>query len=175
MVRPEEDVRRLIVAAWPRLFRFACGLCGNRADGEDLAQSAVERALLAASRYRTGESMEAWLIHITRNLWRDGMRRRQVRGVVVSDEMVDVERPQAAQAEEHVMAMDALRAFAYLAPAQREVAAMILVEGLSYQEAASALGIPIGTVMSRLARARSALIERPNGHDPEIAPEGSRT
>lgn len=163
MMRPADDVRGLIVAAWPRLFRFACALCGNRADGEDLAQSAVERALRGIASYRTGESMEAWLVHIARNLWRDHLRRKRVRGVAVSETVLDLEWQQAPLAEDRLAAADALQAFALLTAEQREVAALILVQGSSYQEAASALGVPIGTVMSRLARARRALIERLGG------------
>lgn len=159
-MRPADDARALIVAAWPRLFRFACALCGDRTEGEDLAQSAAERALRRLDRFRTGESMEAWLMHIARNLWRDQLRRRRVRGVVVPETALDFEAAQQPLADERLVARDALSAFALLTPEQREVAAMILVQGGGYQETADALGVPIGTVMSRLARARRTLIDR---------------
>jgi len=160
MMRPADDARGLIVAAWPRLFRFACALCGDRADGEDLAQSAVERALRGLARYRTGESMEAWLMHIARNLWRDQLRRRRVRGLAVPEAALDFEVQETPDADDRLVARDALQAFALLTPEQREVAAMILVQGGGYRETADALGVPIGTVMSRLARARRTLIDR---------------
>ena len=141
----------------PRLRRFAHALSGNAADADDLTQATLERALEHRGRFTRDTPLEAWAIRVAKNLWLDQLRRKKVRDVAVDPAMLGA----ASGDDAHVRleAGEALRALGSLPPGQREVAALVLVEGYSYQEAADALQAPIGTIMSRLARARAALAD----------------
>lgn len=146
----------------PRLRRFAIGLSRSREAADDLVQAALERALGGA--VPEGEvRLDAWMFRVLRNLWIDSIRRRQTRGTEI-----DIDAPRLAGLPEidQVAAIerrDLLRRTASalddLPEEQREVVVLVCVEELSYAEAADILGCPIGTVMSRLARARRRLIE----------------
>lgn len=149
----------------PRLTRFARALTRNRADADDLVQDTVEKALKAAARFQPGTRLDSWLFRIARNAWIDEARSRQVRAAVASD--ADPAEAPAAEGEDAMQARLALgavgRAMEELPDEQREVAALILVDGASYREAAEILGVPQGTVTSRLARARAALMQAAYG------------
>jgi RNA polymerase sigma-70 factor, ECF subfamily len=154
-----ERVEDQLVAFLPNLRRFAISLCGARDVADDLVQAACERALANAERFEPGTRFDAWMFRILRNLWIDTMRRRKTAGV-----QEDItERPDIAGAsgEREVEARLTLKSVAEaitdLPDEQREVLLLVCVEELSYREAAHVLGIPIGTVMSRLARARQNL------------------
>lgn len=140
----------------PRLRRFARALTRHREDADDLVQQAVERALLHADQWAPGTRLDSWLYRIMKNAWIDEVRARGRRGAVLLPE----------EAGEHVgvTPMDARndalavqQAMARLNEDQRLVVALVLIEGLPYKEAAAVLDIPIGTLTSRLARAREAL------------------
>ncbi|MBL8770148.1 MAG: RNA polymerase sigma factor [Phenylobacterium sp.] len=150
-----DDIDARIAAVIPRLHRFAWALTGCQADADDLTQAALERALANKPKLAVQRSVEAWIIRVARNLWLDQLRRRRVRDVAVDPSLLASATEDAAHVR--LEAEEALRALRALPPGQREVAALILVEGYSYQEAADALQAPIGTVMSRLSRARAAL------------------
>lgn len=149
----------------PRLTRFARALTRNRADADDLVQDTVEKALKAAARFQPGTRLDSWLFRIARNAWIDEARSRRVRAAVASD--ADPAEAPAAEGEDAMQARLALgavgRAMEELPDEQREVAALILVDGASYREAAEILGVPQGTVTSRLARARAALMQAAYG------------
>ena len=150
---------RQLVALLPRLRRFAYGLTGSIEEGDDLVQTACERALAAADRFERGTRLDSWLYRILQNAWIDGVRRRR-RGAVGLDPRELDAYPggdAAAEAEARLTLMDVRRAVAELAPEQRAVLILVSVEGVAYREAAEILGLPIGTVMSRLGRARLAL------------------
>lgn len=140
----------------PRLRRFARSLAGDPHDADDLVQASVERALARASQWREEQGLDAWLFGIVRNAWIDEARSRQRRWQVFAPpeagEQVGVAPMDAQEA-----AMSVQAAMAQLPEDQRIVVALVLVEGLSYKAAAASLGIPIGTVTSRLARGRDAL------------------
>ncbi len=150
-----------IVALLPRLRRFAHALCRNSADADDLTQAAVERAMRSKSQWVTGTRLDSWLYRIMRNLWIDTVRVRSRRS------KVEAPAEEAEQlGEDPTAAMDAaldlqrmMQAMQRLPDEQREVVALILIEGFGYAETAETLGIPVGTVSSRLARGRTALLE----------------
>ena len=155
-----EAQREALLAALPRLRRFARSLTGNGQDGDDLMQNTVERALQRG--WPKGVEPLAWLFKVCKNLWIDELRSRSVRVKAAQsrelDEEPSVSGEDVVHAELGLRAVE--RALATLAPEQRAVVTLVAVEGLSYREAAEVLDTPIGTVMSRLARARAALVER---------------
>ena len=150
---------RQLVALLPRLRRFAYGLTGSIEEGDDLVQTACERALAAAGRFERGTRLDSWLYRILQNAWIDGVRRRRRGDVGLDPRELDAYPggDAAAEAEARLTLMDVRRAVAELAPEQRAVLILVSVEGVAYREAAEILGLPIGTVMSRLGRARLAL------------------
>lgn len=152
--------RRELVEILPRLRRFALSLAGNAADGDDLLQATVER-LLERGLPDEAELMP-WSIKVCRNIWIDEMRARKVRRRA-GDELAHTESG-IVSGESEMLTELTLRevqgALAALPEEQRAVLELVVVEGHSYREAAEMLDTPIGTVMSRLARARAALVER---------------
>lgn len=152
-----EALRARIVAFLPRLRRFCRGLAGGDSDrGDDLLQAAVERALTRLDQWQPGTSLENWLFRLTTNLHIDLFRSQKTRGVSV--EIQDAyELPGADELErmEFRSELEAVRAaLAAMAPELRQVMTTVVLDGQSYRDAAEMLGIPIGTVMSRLSRAR---------------------
>ena len=152
----DEPLGEQLVALLPRLRRFARALASNVHDADDLVQIAVEHAWSRAHQLRADASPASWMFGILRNAWIDECRSRARRtrlhapaelGETVSD-------PQAGPPEDLWSMQSAL---ARLPEEQREVIALVLVEGLAYREAAQLMNVPIGTVTSRLARARAAL------------------
>ncbi|WP_313738847.1 sigma-70 family RNA polymerase sigma factor [Pseudomonas sp.] len=142
-----------------RLRRFAMGLTRHAASADDLVQATVERALSRRGQQRDPEQLRAWLFTIEYRLFLDGKRRERLHtrwlawfGRSEAEHDGPADEPQAS-----VLAQADLRAFARLPSEQRALLLLVSVEGLSYKEAAQALDIPIGTVMSRLSRARAAL------------------
>lgn len=155
---PDDFADRLI-AFLPNLRRFALSLCRASDTADDLVQLACERAIANASSFEPGTRFDAWMFRILRNLWIDQLRRNKTAG---PQEDIGVHEGRlagdAGTAPEHRLLLgDVWEAIGRLAVEQREVLLLVCVEDVSYREAADILGIPIGTVMSRLARARSNL------------------
>lgn len=143
----------------PRLRRFARSLARDPADADDLVQVALERALARSAQWDPARSLAGWIFGIVRHAWTDELRARQRRGQVLAPESHGEQVGTAPiAAEETRMAVQS--ALAALPEEQRMVVMLVLVEGLSYKEAAEALEVPVGTVTSRLARARQALQAR---------------
>ncbi|HVM38821.1 MAG TPA: RNA polymerase sigma factor [Sphingomicrobium sp.] len=149
-----------LTALLPRLRRFAHGLSRSAADADDLTQMTIERALRSRDQWQPGTRLDSWTYRIMRNLWIDTtrVRGRRDRFEAPPEEAESVgEDPREAIAAsldlKRVMA-----AMARLPDEQREVVALILIEGFGYREAAEMLGLPIGTVSSRLVRGRTALL-----------------
>lgn len=161
---PGETARfkRDLVDCVPRLRRFALSLAGNRHDADDLVQSACERALKNADQFVPGARIDSWMYRIVQNLWIDQRRRTATRGVAVDPEDANLSDGgrSASLPEDRMMLAKAREAMATLPEGQREVLSLIAIEGLSYKETAEVLDLPIGTVMSRLSRAREALMPR---------------
>jgi len=148
-----------LVAALPKLRRFAFGLTGSIDEGDDLVQAACERALARRDQYKPGTRLVSWMYRIVQTVWIDRLRHRR-RGPTVMDPTALADLPggdAAAEMESRLALAEVRRAIAGLPPEQRTVLLLISVEGAAYREAAEILQLPIGTVMSRLARARLAL------------------
>jgi RNA polymerase sigma-70 factor (ECF subfamily) len=155
----EDAVLTEMVALLPRLRRFACGLTGSLADADDLVQGACVKALDRIEQWRPGTRLDSWMFRILQNLWIDQLRERRGREVAMDPEdLAERAVGDAARENEARIALgEVRREVAKLPPEQRAVLMLVSVEGVSYKEAAEILEIPIGTVMSRLARARLAL------------------
>lgn len=153
------DVRFQLVTMLPRLRRFAVSLTGSRERADDLVQATCERALRAADSWTPGSRLDSWLYRIMQNLWIDETRKRKTEGTVEPiDETFDLVGEDGERVVHSRLAAAAVnKALAKLPDDQRSVILLVCVEELSYRDAAEALEIPIGTVMSRLARARKAL------------------
>jgi len=153
--RPEEISER-IVELLPRLRRFARSLSRNQHDADDLVQSVVERAWRHLGQLKPGASLASWMFGIMKNAWIDDRRAKTRRGeVALPEDSGDHPAIPAADANANLWAVS--EAMTKLPDEQRLAVALVLVEGLSYREAAEALDVPIGTLTSRLARGRSAL------------------
>jgi RNA polymerase sigma-70 factor (ECF subfamily) len=146
-----------LIAQLPALRRYATALSGNAALADDLVQDGLERALTRAATLQQPERLGAWLRSIVHNLYLDELRRRRVRGVPV--DMADMANDLAlsTQPANHGGMADLTRAMAALSVEHRQILVLAGVEELSYREIAEELAVPLGTVMSRLARARAAL------------------
>jgi RNA polymerase sigma-70 factor (ECF subfamily) len=142
------------VISWlPQLRRYARALTGDRAWADDLVQDTAERALARWAAFRPNSNLRAWLLTILRHLYIDQLRGR--REIAVDDESAPWRNLEAPHGEvDGLVLRDLQRALYCLPVEQREVLLLVCVEELSYQEASKALGVPIGTVMSRLSRAR---------------------
>lgn len=155
-----DHIQRQIVDLLPRLRRLARVLAREPADADDLVQLAVERALRALGQWRPGTRLDSWMFRIMKNAWIDETRARRRRGAVLADpaegELVGDAGAQTMEAR--LEAAEVERAIARLPSEQRLAVALVLVEGLSYKEAAEVLEVPQGTLTSRLARGRAALL-----------------
>jgi RNA polymerase sigma-70 factor (ECF subfamily) len=155
----KDEIRERMVAVLPRLRRFAYALTGSAEQGDDLVQDACLRALSRIDQWQPGTRLDSWMYRIAQNIWLDRVRANKVRGEVVDVEaaegIVGSDGRDVAESELTLQAVAA--ALARLPVEQRAVVALVCVEGASYKEAAEITGVPIGTVMSRLARARRAL------------------
>lgn len=142
----------------PRLRRFACGLAGSIADGDDLCQMTIERAIARRDQYRDGTRLDSWMYRIMRNLWIDEKRadRRRVQTFVGEEAGASVGMDGAQESSVELTMVD--RALASLPHEQREAVLLVMVEGYAYREAAEIVGCPVGTLNSRLVRGRDALL-----------------
>jgi RNA polymerase sigma factor (sigma-70 family) len=156
MADSSQDVRDAIAALLPRLRRFGRSLARHREDADDLVQIAVERALLRIDQWQAGTRLDSWMFRIMQNAWIDETRARERRGqTFVAEE--EGEQVGVSSTDAQIDAIAVRRAVAQLSDDQRAVVGLVLIEGLPYKEAADVLGVPIGTLTSRLARAREAL------------------
>jgi RNA polymerase sigma-70 factor (ECF subfamily) len=151
-----DQVRPWIIALLPRLRRFARTIARNPDDADDLVQLSVERALQRYRQWRPESKFESWMFGIVRNAWIDEVRARQRRNRVLAPEE-EGERVGGGIGEGQADILSVHQAMAEFPEEQRMAIALVLIEGLSYKEAAEALDIPIGTLTSRLARGREAL------------------
>ena len=151
-----EQVRQQIVALLPRLRRFGRAMTHHAADADDLVQISIERALLRFEQWRPDAKFESWMFGIMRNAWIDEVRARGRRGQVLAPEEAGLNVGDNAN-EAQLRLLSVQKAMATLPDEQRLAVALVLIEGLSYKEAAEALDVPIGTLTSRLARGREAL------------------
>ena len=153
---PFDEVRTQLGEMLPRLRRFARVITRNVADADDLVQTAVEKALVHAEQWRPESRLDSWMFGIMKNAWIDEIRARRRRGRFHAPEEAG-EHVGDASAEARDTALSVQAAMQRLPDEQRFAVGLVLVEGLSYKEAAEVLGVPIGTLTSRLARGREAL------------------
>lgn len=152
------DIRRDLVGLLPRLRRFALTLTRNGSDADDLVQEACARAILKSALWDGQGRIESWLYTLMRNIWVDELRKRRVRcgsGTVDAGEAATLTIDPAG--EKSVYARQLQRMILSMPEGLSAVFVLVNVEGHSYKEAAAILGIPIGTVMSRLSTARLKL------------------
>jgi RNA polymerase sigma-70 factor, ECF subfamily len=164
-----DELRSRMVELLPRLRRFAVALTGDLDQGDDLVQETCMRALSRVDQWQPGTRLDSWMYRIAQNLWLDRMRAKKVRGVQVDVEAAEtLAGPNGRSVVENRLTLDAVgAAMAYLPEEQRVLISLVCIDGLSYKEAAEVTQTPIGTVMSRLARARRELHARLEGHTRE--------
>ena len=148
--------RAELAALLPRLRRFGRVITRHVADADDLVQVAVEKALTHAGQWRPGSRMDSWMFGIMKNAWIDELRARRRRDRVHAPEEAGATVGDSSAAARDI-ALSVEAAMEQLPEEQRMAIALVLVEGLSYKDAAAALDIPIGTLTSRLARGRETL------------------
>lgn len=159
MSEVEEQLRKGIAQLLPRLRRFGLALTGSREDADDVVQGAIASALGRAGQWSPTERLDGWLFTIMQGLWRDEVRRRKTSGMKSAATLVGAEKSvDGRRVAETLLMLNQTRArFARLPDEQRMALALVVIEGLSYRDAAEQLDIPVGTLMSRLSRAREAL------------------
>ena len=159
-----------LISILPRLRRFALGLTRNGAHADDLVQSACEKAITRIDQWEPGTRLDSWMFRIIQTTHIDTLRSQKRRDnyleVIEKQDVAFFDGERAAEAS---MTLDTVRQAIYkLSDEQRAVIMLVSVEGLSYKEAADALDIPMGTLTSRLVRARTALarmMDDVNGND----------
>ncbi|MEP6876969.1 MAG: sigma-70 family RNA polymerase sigma factor, partial [Burkholderiales bacterium] len=139
----------------PRLRRYARALAGNRDDADDLVQDTLERAWARSALWRGVADARGWLFSIMHNLHVDGVRRPRVATQTIDDDTPEV--AMAPTQGERLAMLDLQAALDLLPVEQKEIVLLVALEDMAYAEIAKTLGIPIGTVMSRLSRGRERL------------------
>ena len=148
-----EEAKRLVDLI-PRLRRYARALVGDRSTADDLVQDTLERAWAKLHLYRRGTDLRAWLFTVMHNVHVNRVRATRLTDTL-EDEMPELaQRPAQGDA---LLVRDLDRAITRLPDEQRAVLLLVTLEEMSYEQVARTLGIPIGTVMSRLSRAREKL------------------
>ena len=155
----DDRIRAQMVALLPRLQRFAMVLTGSRADADDLVQATCERAIARLDDWLRGTALDSWMFKIAHNLHRNQRRDQanRLRLVAEHGQTLDHLEDGARRAEAWTELQEVRAKLLALPEEQRIAVTLIAIEGFSYQEAAALLEVPVGTVTSRLARARDAL------------------
>jgi len=160
-----DDLPHLLPRLRPKLWTFALRLCSDRHDAEDLLQRTCLRALERPHQLRPNTTPLSWMFSIMHTTWINELRARKIRSRcrvewndVLLDTVADAVTPTP---EQNMITGQIIEAVGRLSEAQRIVMILIAFEGLSYNDAAETLGVPIGTVMSRLSRARQTLASTP--------------
>lgn len=167
------SLERFVVEYGDRAYGFAFGLCGNEADARDIVQESFLRLFAKADMYDESQPLETWFLSILKNLYRDGLRRWERRsrisldapvgdeGLTVADSLADArEEALLDRLEREESSARVRRALEALTPDARAVLALVDMENVGYEDAAETLGVPLGTLRSRLNRARAALRKR---------------
>lgn len=153
-----ETVKTGIGELYPRLWRYCLVLSGNRTNADDLAQAACLRALEKANLFEIGTHLDRWLFRLTQRLWIDEQRKQVVRtgaGLVAVEDANLVD--SSLDPERAILLAEIVTSVMKLPEAQRTAVVLVYIEGYSYRDAATILDVPVGTIMSRLAAARSKL------------------
>ncbi|MGH7121724.1 MAG: RNA polymerase sigma factor [Acetobacteraceae bacterium] len=155
----ESEFRRRLVTLLPRLMRFALALTRSRPDAEDLTQATCERALARMEQWEVDTKFDSWMFRIMHTIWLNNLRSRNVRARHHAALAAAEAAPAVPAAEGRLMLAKVAEKVLDLPAEQRLVLMLVTVEGFSYREAAAIADVPIGTVMSRLARARLGLMK----------------
>lgn len=152
-----------IVGQLGSLRRYARSLTRDSADAEDLVHDALVRAYERRGTFRSGGNLRAWLFSIVHNVFIDRMRSRRSEAIRMEQagQLADTSTP--APQDHSVRLAEVREAFLALPDEQRSALHLVAIEGLSYQQAADVCGVPLGTLMSRIGRARAALREMEEG------------
>jgi RNA polymerase sigma-70 factor, ECF subfamily len=147
-----------LIAVLPRLRRFAAGLTRSATEADDLVQAACERALAREHQFQEGTRFDSWMFRIVQTIWIDQLRARETRKEDgdIAEERLGSDEP-VRRVEARLALSEVRQAVSQLPPEQRITLMLVTVDGLSYKQAADVTGVPVGTIMSRLARARTAL------------------
>jgi len=164
-VHAEDGLAGAIAAESPRLRRHALHLLYNRADADDLVQDCLEAALRNKGALQDRAKLRGWLLSILHNLFRMQLRSDSQRARALQVMEITGSLAASAPSRDHLRARDFACAMGRLSVEHREILLMLNVEGCGYQEAARTLDVPVGTVMSRLARARRRLRALLEGND----------
>ncbi|WP_243372992.1 RNA polymerase sigma factor [Microvirga solisilvae] len=152
-----DEIASLLEPQLPGLRRYAWALLRDDEGADDLVQDTLERAIRHWAQRRRDGDLKAWLFAIQRNLFLDVVRRRKSHGIQVGVEALEEVSASADNPESQVGMRDILTGLDTLSEEQRSVLLLVGVEDLSYEQAAQVLDVPVGTVMSRLSRARGRL------------------
>jgi RNA polymerase sigma-70 factor, ECF subfamily len=164
-----DEFRARLVQMLPRLRRFAVALTGDLDQADDLVQETCARALSRMDQWQEGTRLDSWTYRIAQNLWFDQIRAKKVRGkhMPLDEQLSTTDGRVVVESRLSLAAVSA--AMAKLPPDQRLLVTLVCVEGISYKQAAEITGVPIGTVMSRLARARRELHAHLQGKAPSLS------
>lgn len=154
----DESVRKAVLGAVPSLRAFAISLCGNVDRADDLVQETMLRALANIDSFQPGTNMSAWLFTILRNHFRSEYRKRRREVEDGEGHYADTLKTQPEQ-HGHVEFREFREALAHLPPDQREALILVGASGFSYEETAHICGCAVGTIKSRVNRARTRLAE----------------
>ncbi|MET0429567.1 MAG: sigma-70 family RNA polymerase sigma factor [Microvirga sp.] len=155
-----------VIDLLPRLQRYAQALTRDNAAAEDLVQDALVRAYERHHTFRPGGNLRTWLMSVLHNVFIDGRRRQRAEARKVEESAAAMDGVVLPEQEWHLRLKQVGEAFANLPDEQRAAVYLVSIEGLSYQEAAQSLDIPVGTLMSRLGRGRAALRAFEEGRAP---------
>ncbi len=165
----DEEFKTGLVEAIPYVRAFSRTLCGAKAAADDLAQETLAKAWQARASFQLGTNLKAWLFMIARNQFYSD-KRRAWRNVAWDEELADARLVAPADQGFQVEMADLRRALTQITPEQREALVLVGAGGLSYEEAAKVCGCAVGTVKSRVARARQALERMLNGGESDKLP-----
>jgi RNA polymerase sigma-70 factor (ECF subfamily) len=162
ILKMSDDVHEIVstglAECLARLWRYGLVLSGSRDTAEDLVQATCVRALERAHQFQPGTKVDRWLFSILNSIWKNEVRSRKIRmgeGFVDAEEVLTIDGEK--QVETNILARQVLTEVQALPEVQRATVFLVYAEGLSYKEAAQALDVPMGTIMSRLAAARAKL------------------
>lgn len=166
----ECEIRSQLTTLLPRLYRFAFSLACSKDGADDLVQASCERALAQARQWRRESRFDSWLYSIAYTIWKDQIRAQSVRQEAAwCAEPSTNESHKAWKPENHPAPMQLAEHIQRLPEQQRSLLLVVYVEGYTYREAARILHLPVGIVMSSLARARSSLAEQLTSDKPAIS------
>lgn len=157
------SIENKIVDTLPRLRKFAYGLTGSIEKGDDLVQSTCVRAIEKSNQWQVGTKFDSWMFRIAKNIFTDAWRKQKVQDRVLDQiKQEDDKRLEHDQLDSYVSFCEAREAMNRLSEEYKVILMLVCVEGYSYQESSEILNVPVGTVASRVVRARNALLVETN-------------